>query len=325
MDISTTSTSTSGSCLSPRQHQPPTTSSASRNTRRVPLMLSQPTEIPLTSSKISSSVCCCRDGNNSSDNCSEHSLCSCPEGNTDNSNRIIGKTFSRSLENKILPGKALLGGGNGQSAFRNIRCNVYNDPVRSSCNTHAQANNNNGNHLFNNSNHSDSNSNHSDSYGQTENLGSNTNTPRETLEKSFEEIVNPLSTERLRPIRQKTRSVVLSIREDKSVSLEFIQNRNGKEFVLEIVRISSDGMKLTVYCPNGEFGVILQDSSVLQIPSSARTYDYDMLPRELYQKYQIAENFVRLVKMRTPKVRRGYDKSFHLASGIEERVIFYHF
>ena len=121
---------------------------------------------------------------------------------------------------------------------------------------------------------------------------------------TIDEVVSPISTEMLRPIRQKTRNVVFNILEDQTVVMEFLEHSNGIECVVEVVKISCDGMKVSLYCPTTQdqsAGVEVGEKPVA-VPRSVRSYDYDMLPRELWQKYQVASNFVSLVKMRTPKV-----------------------
>ena len=127
---------------------------------------------------------------------------------------------------------------------------------------------------------------------------------KEALQKeqqALDKIMDPLSAIRLRPIRQKTRNAVVSILEDESISLEFIQSRESISYVTEVVRISSDGIKVTVFNPNGKKGVPLQDSP-LPMSSSAISYAFSALPTKLWKKYQYADKFVRLVKMKTPKV-----------------------
>lgn len=111
----------------------------------------------------------------------------------------------------------------------------------------------------------------------------------------------PISTERLRPIRQKTRNAVVSILEDRTVSLEFLQNRDGVDYVVEVIRISQDGIKVTQYQPNGKYGIPLQETPP-DISHSAICYAFSGLPTKLWKKYQYADKFVRLVKMKTPKV-----------------------
>ena len=112
----------------------------------------------------------------------------------------------------------------------------------------------------------------------------------------------PLSSERLRPIRQKTRNAVVSILEDETVALEFLQKRNGGDYVVEVLLISGDGIKVTQFHPNGRQGIELSDTPPTLQSSTAVSYAFSALPTKLWKKYQYAEKFVRLVKMKTPKV-----------------------
>ena len=123
------------------------------------------------------------------------------------------------------------------------------------------------------------------------------NVPSQTLDK----IMEPLSSARLRPIRQKTRNAVVSILEDETVCLEFLQNRGGIDYVVEVFQISSDGIKVTIFNPNGKIGVPLEDSPIA-VPQSAICHAFGGLPTKLWLKYKYADKFVRLVKMKTPKV-----------------------
>lgn len=118
---------------------------------------------------------------------------------------------------------------------------------------------------------------------------------------SLEKIMDPLSSVRLRPIRQKTRNAVVSILEDSSICLEFIQNRGGIEYVVEVLRISEDGIKVTIFSPNGKIGVPLCETPH-SVPPTAISYAFSVLPQKYWKKYQYADKFVRLVKMKTPKV-----------------------
>ena len=116
--------------------------------------------------------------------------------------------------------------------------------------------------------------------------------------------INPLNSHRLRPIRQRTRNAVVSILENESVVLEFLQKKNGEDLVVEVLLISNDGIKVTQFHPHGRQGVLLSDAPPPIDSSSAVSYAFSALPTKLWKKYQYAEKFVRLVKMKTPKVSR---------------------
>ncbi len=153
----------------------------------------------------------------------------------------------------------------------------------------------------------------SENYSNSKHVGGKENYFRETQNssvtnlqhskksQSLEDIMKPLNVERLRPIRQKTRNVVVSILEDETVCLEFIKSKANCEFVMEVFKVSSDGIKITTYQPNGKIGIPLQASPSVT-PSSAVSYAFSGLPQRLWKKYQYADKFVRLVRMKTPKV-----------------------
>ena len=119
---------------------------------------------------------------------------------------------------------------------------------------------------------------------------------------TLETVMEPLNVRRLRPIRQKTRNVVLSILEDETVCLEFIKSKGKDFYVTEVFRVSSDGNKVTTYQANGRDGVPLLDRPG-EVPKSAVSYAFSGLPQKLWKKYQYADKFVRLVRMKSPKVK----------------------
>ena len=122
--------------------------------------------------------------------------------------------------------------------------------------------------------------------------------------KSLGDIVEPLNSDRLRPIRQKTRNAVVSILDDGEVALEFFHHKNGEDRVCEVLRISQNGMKIAVHQPNGKTGVSL--SSQPPPPAGCEStcaYLFSNLPSKFWKKYQYATRFVHLVRKKTPKVR----------------------
>lgn len=122
--------------------------------------------------------------------------------------------------------------------------------------------------------------------------------------KSLGDVVEPLNSERLRPIRQKTRNAVVSILDDGEVALEFFHHKNGVDKVFEVLRISQNGMKIAVYQPNGKAGVPLssQPPPAPKGWESTCTYLFSSLPSKYWKKYQYATRFVHLVRKKTPKV-----------------------
>ncbi|XP_033097627.1 serine/threonine-protein kinase PLK4-like [Anneissia japonica] len=62
--------------------------------------------------------------------------------------------------------------------------------------------------------------------------------------KSHGDLPPPLNAKRLRPIRQRTRNAMVSILDTGEVCLEFLKTRENQEKVVEVVRISEDGLQL---------------------------------------------------------------------------------
>ncbi|XP_028397871.1 serine/threonine-protein kinase PLK4-like [Dendronephthya gigantea] len=120
--------------------------------------------------------------------------------------------------------------------------------------------------------------------------------------KSISDIVEPLNAQRLKPIRQKARNAVVSITETNDVCLEFLQQRDQQCYVIEVIRISSNGMKITTFFPNGKKGVLLTSEPPQSHSKSAATYLYCSLPFKYWKKYQYAARFVDLVRKKTPKI-----------------------
>ena len=60
------------------------------------------------------------------------------------------------------------------------------------------------------------------------------------------ELPPPINSSRLRPIRQKTRNAVVNILEDGWVCLEFFKSKNNEDKVLEVLKISPDGLTVSI-------------------------------------------------------------------------------
>jgi len=56
--------------------------------------------------------------------------------------------------------------------------------------------------------------------------------------------IPPISSKRLRPVRQKMKNVIVNIIDGGEVCLEFIKGSGGQEKICEVVRISPDGMRV---------------------------------------------------------------------------------
>ena len=133
---------------------------------------------------------------------------------------------------------------------------------------------------------------------------SNQHEAKQKKSKSIGDIVEPLNAQRLKPIRQKTRNAVVSITESNEVCLEFLQQRENQDYVIEMLRISSNGMKIITFIPNGKKGVLLtsEPPPSLSHSTSTATYLYCSLPFKYWKKYQYAARFVDLVRKKTPKI-----------------------
>uniref|UniRef100_A0A670YQT0 Serine/threonine-protein kinase PLK4 n=1 Tax=Pseudonaja textilis TaxID=8673 RepID=A0A670YQT0_PSETE len=114
-------------------------------------------------------------------------------------------------------------------------------------------------------------------------------------------IVSPLNTHRLKPIRQKTKNAVVSILDTGEVCMEFLKEYNSQEFVKEVLKIYCDGNEVTIYHPNEGIGVPLNDRPPAS-PEHLNVYSFDNLPEKYWKKYQYAAKFVQLVRSKTPKV-----------------------
>ncbi|XP_057374397.2 serine/threonine-protein kinase PLK4-like [Daphnia carinata] len=117
------------------------------------------------------------------------------------------------------------------------------------------------------------------------------------------ELTPPLSTARLKATRQRTKNAVCSILDQGEICLEFIRTRSGAERIVDVCRISGDGMRIVLYQPNNGKGIPVADvPPPLPSKGSDAIYCYENLPSEHWKKYLYASRFVSLVKAKTPKV-----------------------
>ncbi|XP_026758163.1 serine/threonine-protein kinase PLK4 [Galleria mellonella] len=110
--------------------------------------------------------------------------------------------------------------------------------------------------------------------------------------------VPPLCAERLPIISHRTRNAVLKI-EASGVIVEFIK-RKGKdreEKIVEICKISKDGMKIIIYTVDNCKG-----NNTDHDPGPDEVFSYHNLPQKHWKKYLYASRFVDLVKAKTPKI-----------------------
>ena len=120
---------------------------------------------------------------------------------------------------------------------------------------------------------------------------------------------SPISSHELQPKRYKGRNVVLHILETKEVCVETLQKIDGKFYVVEVVKISSDGMKIAVFYPNNRKGVPASEVPTQVLDKEATVYSYnDEIPQKIWKKYETAYTFVNSIKKSTPRVRY-YDEN----------------
>nr|XP_019933307.2 serine/threonine-protein kinase PLK4 [Aedes albopictus] len=124
--------------------------------------------------------------------------------------------------------------------------------------------------------------------------------------------VPPLNTARLLPNRHKTKNAILSIRSSGEVVLEFIKfkTRYKEDRVVDVCRISSDGLRFVLYHPDGGKGVPIEDEPPDVPPGGADSiFSYENLPEKHWKKYQYAARFVQMVKAKTPKITYYSEKA----------------
>ncbi|XP_053559615.1 serine/threonine-protein kinase PLK4 isoform X2 [Bombina bombina] len=120
-------------------------------------------------------------------------------------------------------------------------------------------------------------------------------------QRTLRSLLPPLNSDRLKPIRQKTKNAVVSILDTGEVCMEFLKEYNSQERVKEVLRISSDGNLVYIYHPNEGRGFPLVDRPPSP-PENMLSFTFDGLPEKYWKKYQYAAKFIQLVRSKTPKV-----------------------
>lgn len=112
--------------------------------------------------------------------------------------------------------------------------------------------------------------------------------------------VPPLCADRLPTISHRTRNAILKI-EPSGVVVEFIKKKgkDREEKVVEICKISKDGMRIVIYTVDGNKGKL---SNMDYDPTPDEVFSYHNLPQKHWKKYLYASRFVDLVKAKTPKI-----------------------
>ncbi|XP_073996152.1 polo like kinase SAK [Rhodnius prolixus] len=115
--------------------------------------------------------------------------------------------------------------------------------------------------------------------------------------------ISPLCSNRLQPTRHKTKNAILSILQNGEVCVELLKAKSGRtERVIEVCRISSDGLRIAIYKPEGR-GVPVSDLPPPVPENGADSiHSYENLPEIHWKKYIYAARFVSLVRAKTPKV-----------------------
>lgn len=112
--------------------------------------------------------------------------------------------------------------------------------------------------------------------------------------------VPPLCADRLPTISHRTRNAILKIESD-SVVVEFIKKkgRDREEKVVEICKISKDGMKIVIYSLDNAKDKLANEN---HDSTPDEVFSYHNLPQKHWKKYLYASRFVDLVKAKTPKI-----------------------
>lgn len=112
--------------------------------------------------------------------------------------------------------------------------------------------------------------------------------------------VPPLCADRLPTISHRTRNAILRI-EPTEVIVEFIKKKgkDREEKIVEVCKISKDGMRIIIYTPDGNK---VKDGEQEQYPDPSEVFSYHNLPQKHWKKYLYASRFVDLVKAKTPKI-----------------------
>lgn len=117
--------------------------------------------------------------------------------------------------------------------------------------------------------------------------------------------VPPLCTARLLPTRHCTKNAILSLLENGDVCIEFVKHKKKfkEDRVVDVYRITGDGLGISMYQPGDGDGVPPKDSPP-PLPTTGElvTFTYDMLPAKHSKKYNYAAKFIDLVRAKTPKI-----------------------
>ncbi|XP_020284452.1 serine/threonine-protein kinase PLK4 [Pseudomyrmex gracilis] len=124
---------------------------------------------------------------------------------------------------------------------------------------------------------------------------------QERIENNTKLQVPPLNSNRLEPTRHRTKKAILTILDDGELCIEFTQKRRNTEKVVDVCRISGDGLRIVLYKPDVITNV---GSRPPPLPSRGADsiYSYENLPSCHHRKYEYAYRFVKLVQAKTAKL-----------------------
>ncbi|KFD54188.1 hypothetical protein M513_04965 [Trichuris suis] len=127
--------------------------------------------------------------------------------------------------------------------------------------------------------------------------------------RTLRDILTPLSAKRLAPTRQRTKKVALSITEENEVVIQIFSALSSSQG--SFLKVSPDGRKIIAYQMNSE-----SDGY-----ASRQVFTFDTLPTKYWKTYQLAFNFVQLIRAKTPKVTLFCDEGkCHLMEDMTTKV-----
>jgi serine/threonine protein kinase len=126
----------------------------------------------------------------------------------------------------------------------------------------------------------------------------------DTNTEQLREKLQPFNTQRLKPHRQATKAFIMSMMENGEVVLETIRTKSTKRRIVDVFRVSSDGLHIITYTPNSRHGSPASNHPppIPHDKNAYQEYHFDRLPSEYWKKYQYAHKFATLVRSRTPKI-----------------------
>ncbi|ESO12347.1 hypothetical protein HELRODRAFT_187844 [Helobdella robusta] len=125
----------------------------------------------------------------------------------------------------------------------------------------------------------------------------------------------PLSTLRLLATRKKTHKTMLTITKEGWVVIEFTQMFASNMYVTSVTFISGDGQQIKYFaCKSGEEMLLRPDKPVVNLASPVpnvpcEVYTFNQLPKNLWNIYKYASQFVNTVRSVTPTVIYYTDKA----------------